>query len=77
MRKTLLALFCVLCGCTSTVGPLVTNISYAGHGRISVEKCMVELNRMISTVDTLDCKSTEIAVASDAVATPVAEAPKQ
>ena len=48
--------------CTSSAGPFVTNVSSDGHGNLIVEKCMVELQRQISTVQNSNCTTTPIAL---------------
>ncbi len=52
----------ILAGCTSQAGPFVTNISSDGQGNLVVEKCMVELQRQISTVQNTNCTNTTIAL---------------
>jgi type IV secretion system protein VirB7 len=54
------ALAVVLAGCASKAGPFVTNISSDGRGGLVVEKCMVRLDRTISTVESSDCTNTNI-----------------
>lgn len=54
-----LSLFFVV-GCTSKAGPFITNISSDGAGGLVVEKCMMSLNRMITTVENADCTNTSI-----------------
>ena len=49
-------------GCTSRAGPFVTNVSSDGRGNLVIEKCMVELQRQISTVQNTDCTATAIAL---------------
>lgn len=49
-----------LASCTSKAGPFVTNISSDGTGNLTVEKCMVKLDRNLSTVENDDCMSTTI-----------------
>ena len=48
--------------CNSKAGPFITNISSDGKGGLTVEKCMVNLNRMITTVESSDCTNTSIAL---------------
>jgi type IV secretion system protein VirB7 len=50
-----LLLACGLTSCTSKAGPFVTNISSDGRGGLVVEKCMMQLNRQITTVENSDC----------------------
>lgn len=52
----------ILAGCTSQAGPFVTNISSDGQGNLVVEKCMVELQRQISTVQNSGCSNTTISL---------------
>lgn len=47
-------------GCSSQAGPFVANISSDGRGGLTVEKCMVRLDRMINTVETASCTTTQI-----------------
>ena len=49
-----------LSGCASQAGPFVTNISSDGRGGLTVEKCMVRLDRMINTVEASSCTNTPI-----------------
>lgn len=51
-------------GCSSKAGPFVTNISSDGRGGLTVEKCMVRLDRTINTVESSDCTNTSIALSS-------------
>lgn len=53
-----------LAGCSSKAGPFVTNISSDGRGGLTVEKCMVRLDRTINTVESSDCTNTSIALSS-------------
>ena len=50
-------------GCASQAGPFVTNISSDGRGGLTVEKCMVRLDRMINTVESSNCTNTLINLA--------------
>jgi len=52
----------ILAGCTSQAGPFVTNLSSDGQGNLVVEKCMVELQRQISTVQNTNCSNTTISL---------------
>jgi hypothetical protein len=52
----------ILAGCTSQAGPFVTNISSDGHGNLIVEKCMMELQRQINTVENSNCNDTTISL---------------
>jgi type IV secretion system protein VirB7 len=52
--------FSALAGCASQAGPFVTNISSNGDGGIVVEKCMVNLNRALNTVEAADCNNHDI-----------------
>lgn len=52
----------VLGGCSSQAGPFVTNVSSNGAGSIIVEKCMVNLNRAINTVEAANCTNFPIQV---------------
>ena len=47
-------------GCASHAGPFVTNISSDGRGGLVVEKCMVRLDQMTSTVESSNCTNTSI-----------------
>jgi hypothetical protein len=62
VRKSiaLLIISAVLVSCTSKAGPFVTNISSDGAGGIVVEKCMVSLQRQISTMENSDCTNSNI-----------------
>lgn len=63
MAKVVLAIAAIgIAGCTSRAGPFVTNVSSDGHGNLIVEKCMVELQRQINTVQNTDCTTTPIAL---------------
>lgn len=63
MRITILAVISLgIVACNSKAGPFVTNISSDGKGGLVVEKCMVNLNRMITTVESSDCTNTSIAL---------------
>jgi type IV secretion system protein VirB7 len=53
-------------GCTSQAGPYVTNISSDGRGGLTVEKCMMVLNRSITTVENSNCTNTNIALTQTA-----------
>lgn len=43
-----------LSGCT-TAGPFVTNVSPDGHGGLIVEKCKVNYNGFLGTIDMGQC----------------------
>ncbi len=59
--KTALAIsIFIVAGCSSKAGPFVTNISSDGRGGITVEKCMVRLDRSINTVEASDCTNSNI-----------------
>ena len=63
MRIVILALIALsMVACSSKAGPFVTSISSDGKGGLVVEKCMVNLNRMITTVESSDCTNTSIAL---------------
>jgi len=66
MRFALIVTALVLAGCTSSAGPFVTNVSSDGHGNLIVEKCMIQLQRQISTVENSDCTTTPIALGLNA-----------
>lgn len=53
-----------LAGCSSKAGPFVTNISSDGRGGLTVEKCMVRLDRTINTVESSDCTNTSLTLSS-------------
>lgn len=55
----LIANLLLLTGCT-TAGPYVTNISSDGANGLNIEKCKVELNAFMGTVNTGDCTSSSI-----------------
>lgn len=61
MRNVIFVVLAViLSGCASQAGPFVTNISSDGRGGLTVEKCMVRLDRMINTVEASNCTNTTI-----------------
>ncbi len=62
MKKVaaLALLMLMIAGCASEAGPFVTNISSDGRGGIVVEKCMVKLQRQLSTVETSNCTNESI-----------------
>lgn len=69
MAKVALAVVAIgIAGCTSRAGPFVTNVSSDGRGNLVVEKCMVELQRQISTVQNTDCTTTSIALGREGTA---------
>lgn len=41
----------------STAGPFVTNVSQDVQGNIIIEKCSLEYNAWISTVNSIDCQT--------------------
>jgi len=61
MHKVLVVLLAFTAvGCTSQAGPFVTNISSDGRGGLTVEKCMMLLNRNLNTVENSQCTNTNI-----------------
>ena len=54
----------VMAGCSSKAGPFVTNISSDGRGGLTVEKCMVRLDRAINTVESSDCTNTSLTLSN-------------
>lgn len=54
-----------LAGCTSKAGPFVTSVSSDGRGNLIVEKCMVSLQRQLSTVQNEDCTTHAIALGAE------------
>lgn len=49
-----------LASCSSKAGPFVTNVSSNGAGGLTIEKCMMRLDRMINVVANSDCTNTTI-----------------
>ncbi len=63
MKKLIVGMMVVvglMVGCTSQAGPFVTNISSDGRGGLTIEKCMISLNRQITTVENTGCTNTSI-----------------
>lgn len=54
----------ITAGCSSKAGPFVTNISSDGRGGLTVEKCMVRLDRTINTVESSDCTNTSLTLSN-------------
>jgi len=49
-----------LASCVSKAGPFVTGVSSDGKGGLVIEKCMVRLDRFLTTVENSDCIATAI-----------------
>lgn len=64
MKKVALVSFmmALLTGCSSEAGPFVTDVSSNGMGGLTVEKCMVNLNRAINTVEADKCSNVPVQV---------------
>ncbi len=53
----------VMAGST-TAGPYVTNISSDGSNGLNIEKCKVELNMFLGVVNTGDCYTSSLRLAT-------------
>lgn len=62
MKWLMVFALALVSGCASTGGPFVTNISNAGAGKLTVEKCKLRQNLWTGDMDLRDCQQQEVAL---------------
>lgn len=60
LQISLVVLF-IFSGCASA-GPVVSNVSYDGDGKLSIEKCKIHANYFLGTMELEECNHHEIKI---------------